>query len=400
MKRSLLLAPVIALAAGFLASPAAAITPTGFDCGPDDGRGRLTAEGFHLDFQAPGTTATGHDLISFAGQEPPPAVMQHSTAHFPFRLFTAPSTFATVKVGIDWEGTGDFDLDVLDDEGEVLGGSHAFNPVDGNGETVTVADVAHCTDLWILVNNYLASPEEMLTLDIQVTPGDFTFACEADDPHPACAGKAEGEAPATAADPRARLYLGGDRPGQASMAGHYAGGTAGQPEPLTATLETGRPTGGQTNSFTHTALGFTDQGHNPFHAHFTAPVAEPFTLQGDVHALVWVSSQTLQDGGTLHVDLWADSFGQAASGTRLARVDVAGKAIGTAPTPLAVTFQDLDVFVEQELFLQISSEPVATSGGQTGNPADAHWTVYYDSVQFPSQLALEVPAGALATPAE
>ena len=57
---------------------------------------------------------------------------------------------------------------------------------------------------------------------------------------------------------------------------------------------------------------------------------------------------------------------------------------------------DLDVTIEQELTVQVAAAPVATSEGVVGNPSDAHYTVYYDAVQFPSGITLDTPASAFA----
>lgn len=71
-----------------------------------------------------------------------------------------------------------------------------------------------------------------------------------------------------------------------------------------------------------------------------------------------------------------------------------GTAIGAIPTPVRVTFTGMDAVIESELVLQVSSEPVATSAGVLGDPNDAEWTIYYDSVQFASHLTLDPPTAA------
>lgn len=399
MRRPLFVVLAMALIAAILPlSAVGAITPPGLDCGPDDGRERLTAEGFDLDFQAPETTATGHDVADLAGAPYPQALMERATAHFRFRVFPAPATSADLRIAIDWAGQGDLDLDVYDEQGSELGASHTFNPLDGNGELILVEDVAHCTDIRVLVSNYLASPEEIVHLDMDVTPGETLFACEEEDPHPACAGKLAGESPDVAPDTRTRLYLDGDRPGQLAMQGHYVNKTAGSTVvDAESVLTPQRPVSGQANQFTHVGTGNPDQNQNPFMANFTVPFAGPTRIQGDVRATTWVSSQTLAGVGdnpasVLYMDLWADSFGSPLSGVRLARVEVPGSVIGAAPTPLTVTFDDLDATAEEELTLQLASP----RANDTTNPSDVEWTVHYGSVQFPSHLTLDLPDGALA----
>ena len=394
MRRPLFVLLAIGLTSFLSLRGAGAITPAGFDCGPDDGRERLTADGFHLDFQAPQTTATGHDVVGLVGGPYPQTLMERATAHFHFRVFPAPATSADLRIAVDWEGQGDFDLDVYDGNGNELGSSHEFNPESGNGESAIVEDLAHCTDIQVHITNYLASPEETVSLDIDVTPGETLFACEEEDPHPACAGKLVGEAPDVAPDTRTRLYLGGDRPGQLAMVPHYPYATAGAGDPpMQGRLVSERPTGGAPNTFTHYALGNTNQAKNPFQAHFTLPVEPGTRITGDLTAVLWLSSQTLQDGGTLNVDLFADSTGALAQ-TLVGHIAVPGEQVGTDPTPLVVTFQDVDLTLEYDLTLQISSLGVVTTGGSAGNPADAQWTLYYDSVQFPSHVTLDLPQDA------
>ena len=248
--------------------------------------------------------------------------------------------------------------------------------------------------------SYLATPGIPLRLTIAFSNPGPMFACEEEDPHPACEGKEEGEAPDPVPDTRTRLYLGGDRPGQLSMQGHYVhdlevsgirpvGGEAA----LSSTLGTDRPLGGTPNHYTRPAGGNPEQHENPFMANYSLQVSKPTAIRGEVKALLWVSSQTFGHGagGPLLVDLWADGT-MALTGTRLARVQVPGSAIGTAPTPVFVIFSGLDKVVERELVLQVSAEPVVGTQGGSGDPADAEFTIFYDSVQFPARLTLDLPA--------
>ena len=67
---------------------------------------------------------------------------------------------------------------------------------------------------------------------------------------------------------------------------------------------------------------------------------------GDLHVTVWVSSETMQGvgdnpPGTLHVDLYADSFGAVLAGTHLGRVSVPGTAIGESPAVLADALESM-----------------------------------------------------------
>lgn len=403
MKRSLFAILALALAASFLPlGPASAITPAGFDCGLDDGREQVTPDGLNRTFAAPQTPSTGHDIAELGGAPYPAIAAEMATARFPLRANLAPFTSGDLEFDLNWPGAGDFDLYVLDDEGNELESSTNFNPLDGNGENVTVPGVTHCDDLMVLVRNYAGQSFDLLTLRITFKfPGPM-FACEEEDPHPACEGKEAGEAPEPQVDTRTRLWFGGARPGQAAMQAHYVNNTAGSPVlEGSGELVKARPLGGEVNHFTHTGQGFANQNQNPFQANFTIGVAETTDIEGTLHATVWVSSQTMQGvgdnpPGTLYVDLYADSFAAVLAGTHLGRVSVPGTAIGEGPTRISVTFEDLDVTIEQELTVQVAAEPVATSEGAVGNPSDAHYTVYYDSVQFPSGITLDTPASAFA----
>ncbi|HEX9824023.1 MAG TPA: hypothetical protein VGB51_06470 [Actinomycetota bacterium] len=404
MRPRLALSAASLLAVLAVSLPTSAITPSGFDCGPDDARDRVTPAGYTRTFTAPEGRWTGHDLAETGGVMYPPVLKEHSTAHFLLRAYLAPYRYGDLDIRLSWAGDGDFDLYVLDAEGTELDSSVAFNPLDGNGERVELAEVAHCTDLEVLVNNYAGQSDEQLTLSVAFKNAGPQFACEEEDPHPACEGKLAGEAPAPVPDTRTRLYLGGDRPGQASMVGHYANGVAGGglPPTPTARLTETRPVGGESNHYTHAAGGFRNQNSQGLQAHFTTGVAQPTEIKGDVYSTVWVSSETLKGvhdnpPGKLYVQLWSDSFGEEASETTLlGQVIVPGTQIGSAPTRISVVFEDLPaVTIEQELTLQVATDPVATSGGAVGNPSDAQWTVYYDSVQFPSFIALDLPAGSL-----
>ncbi|HEX9891013.1 MAG TPA: hypothetical protein VGB28_03030 [Actinomycetota bacterium] len=391
MKRTLALALSASLALPLLSAPASALPPS-FDCGPDDGREQLTPDGSTYQFSAPVPASVGSD---FGEAVYPPAGRRHAGAWFYVRANLVPFQYGDVLATLDWAGDGDFDLYVYDGQGNEVDNSVAFNPLDGNGEAVEAIGIEHCADLAFEVKNYAGQKDEPLTLRITFANPGPRFLCVEEDPHPACAGKLEGESPDPVADARTRLYLGGDRPGQLAMAGHYRPvGDTGLEAPLVSTLSPQRPTGGETNSFTKTAAGNQDQYQNPFMANYQMALSKPLEIKGDVTAELFVSSQTFPDGGgPLFVDLWVD--GEYPEGTRLGRIAVPGSAIGTNPTRVVATFTGLDAVAESELLLQISSEPVATSAGVVGDPKDAEWTIYYDSVQFPARLTMDLPEGAL-----
>jgi hypothetical protein len=271
----------------------------------------------------------------------------------------------------------------MGDEGE-LAAANARTVFDG--PEVLEVELAHCQAFEIIARSGPGHPGSMMTLDVQVTPGSTQMKCAENDPAPGCAGKLAGEAPSRVPDERTRLYLGGGRPGQASMAGHYVwttGQQAGDP-PLFGTLASARPTGGKPNTYTRTVFGFDDQYQNPFQAHFSIPLQSKHVV-GDVNALVYASSQVMSsNGGTLNIDLWAD-------GGLLKRVEIPGSQVPTIASPLRATFSGIDVVVETELTLTVSAKPAAGTTGP-GNPGNAEWTIYYDSVQFPSRVTLNPPA--------
>lgn len=348
-------------------------------CPPDDGRERLTTDGFTLQFESP-YWKTYEAVAALAHTK---AVRAQRDAKFLFTADFTPYTSANVKFTLNWTESADHDLVVLGAEGE-LGVANARAVFDG--PEVVEIELMHCQQIEVIARSGPGHPGSVMSLDVQVTPGKALLACGENDPAPGCAGKLAGEAPSRVPDQRTRLYLGGGRPGQASMAGHYVwttGNQAGDP-PLFGTLATARPTGGRPNTYTRTVLGFDNQYQNPFQAHFSIPLESKRVL-GDVNALVYASSQTMaSNGGTLNIDLWADSG-------LLKRVEIPGSQVSTVASPLRATFSDIDVVVESKLTLTVSAKPAAGTGGP-GNPGNAEWTIYYDSVQFPSRVTMNPPA--------
>lgn len=333
------------------------------DCGPDDGRERLTSAGFEHHFEAP---AVQSPLVGTS----------YADAVFPLTVDVAPAAAATLDIELSWQEPTDFDLFVYAADGSELDASTSSNIEDGvASEKIAALEVGHCDRITVVVNNWLGTPDEVLDLHIEVTPGSESLACVEDDPAPGCEGKQAGDAPDAVPDTRTRLYLGGDI-GQASMVWAYANN---EDLPQGA-LEPGRPTAGTPNSYTRPVFGFRDQYRNPFMPHFTHGFDETRDVVGDVDALVWVSSPTLAEGGTLVVDLYVDSV-------PVGSVEVPGEAVGTAPTPLHVRFVDVHMPDAFDVTLQLGTEPALSSNGP-GEPGDALFTVHYGSVQFPSRVTL------------
>lgn len=365
----LLLGAVTAGAASAQSAPAA---PTA-GCSTDDGRERLTADGFGLTFAPPAALAPELSATRGVTGE---AVTTWREGKFPFLVDLAPAATAVLDVDLGWKRTSDYDLYVLGSDGSVLAASEESNIETGvPAESAQGVPVRHCDQITVVVRNWAGLPAgHDLRLDVAVTPGATLLSCTEDDAAPGCAGKAAGDAPDAVPDPRSRLYLGGD-PGQASMAWH----TAGSEELPRGTLSAEQPTGGLPNQYTRPVVGFRDQLRNPFVPHFTGTF-EPRTAKGTGDALVWVSSPTLRQGGTLHVDLYLDD---SLAGT----VAVPGSVVGTTPTPVHVSFPGLDLRGTTSATLQLGTTPAVSSAG-AGNPADALFTVHYGSVQFPSRITV------------
>ena len=351
----------------------------------DDGRERFPAAGLDLNMPAPAAPAP--EVVATAdgtGKR----VTPYRTASFPFFADFAPASAANMEVKLTWANPGDFDLSLIDAEGNVLASSLVSNIDDGQvwAESLEV-EILHCQAFTILVRNWAGNPTETLHLTAKVTGfSDTQLACAAGDPAPNCAGKAGGQAPDPApADTRTRLYLGGD-PGQLSMAHAYVATTGGQDVvPFRGTLTAGRPMSGQPNQYTRPVVGLRDQFRNPFMAHFTTTFAQPRDLNKDVDALLWISSPTMKDGGTLYVDLYAD-------GSLVNTVAIPGAKVPEAPNqPLAVRIpvgpeQALEAITS--LTLQIGANPAAGTTGP-GNPNDGVFTVHYGGTQFPSRITLK-----------
>jgi hypothetical protein len=373
MRRLVLLTALTALILGVLPAGAQTDEATPVDCGPGDGRERLTPAGFTAELEAPVVPAP----LLAATAEQTAAVQPYRRAVYAFTADFTPADGGTIAAALSWTDgdPSDYDVFIVDAEGNELGRSAEFNQTGPYREEAT-AFVEHCQDFSIAITNFAGRPLGDLAFAVTVTPNEEAqLACAEGDPAPGCAGKAAGEAPAPVADTRTRLYLGGD-PGQASMVHAFA---ANDDLPQ-ATLDPQRPTSGTPNSYTRPVVGFRDRYRNPFVPHFTAAFDEPVDLVGEATALVWVSSPTLDQGGTLFVDLYAD-------GGLLSSVQIPGAEVGTAPTPLLVRFPDLDAPEALSVTLQLGTTPAVSSNGP-GNPGDALFTVHYGGVQFPSRVTL------------
>ena len=82
--------------------------------------------------------------------------------------FDAPA-LADLEITLSWDGpASDFDMDATGPDGATQT-SNKINPLDGGGETVTVAGVAHCDSVNVAVSNFAGNPLDTLTLTVVAT---------------------------------------------------------------------------------------------------------------------------------------------------------------------------------------------------------------------------------------
>lgn len=373
MAPSIRLAVLSALAASLLAAPAAAQQAVPIDCGPADGSERLTTDGFAATFDAP----VAKTYEATAAKEHTGVVGAHRDAVFAFTADFTPYTSATLEVTLDWTDVGDFDVFVVDADGnELASGTNRF---EFEGPESAIVTLRHCQTFAIVARTGPGHPGSVMALDVTVDPGSTLLACADGDPAPGCAGKEAGEAPDPVSDTRTPLYLTSDGPGQVVLAAQYAD------ETHRGHLEDERPTGGTANTFTRPVTGNPDFGpYTPFFPTFFAPLTQPTSISGPVQALAWISSTTMGPDDVLYFDLLID-------GGQVQRIEVPGSVLAGSgvPTPILVTFDDFgSVTAGAHVGFQI------TSPRANDEPPDqlgqAEWTLYYDSVQFQSRLTLDL----------
>lgn len=147
------------------AAPAAAQDPVSEPCDADAVAAAdyvLTADGLS---ETVGTPLLPSPYPLGLGGEPDPAGFQDAATEVHSVIFDVNPDHLSgvVGVGIDWEHTGDIDMDVYVN-GQYIDGSHNFNPVAGNGEFVSVGRVNHCKTIDVHIRNYIATQG-----DIQLT---------------------------------------------------------------------------------------------------------------------------------------------------------------------------------------------------------------------------------------
>jgi hypothetical protein len=354
---------VLALCAA-LVLPATAATAAATPACPDSaGAELLDVEGFAVTFDAPQPPAP-----ELAAANHPAATAARS-ANFYFLADLAPVPSAKLTIDLSWATTGDYDLFVLDGKGAELGRSAAANiddtDADPLGESLDLR-VKDCAVLQVVVRSWAGGPQP-LSLDLA-----FSEPAAAD---PLQEARVDG---------RSGLYLGGGRPGQIAMT-HGAPNNLDTPAAIRSALVTPRPTGAMPNSYTRPAVGFNNPS-NLLQAHFTAPVETATTISGTPSARVWLSTPTqslpADQQGTFFVRLFLDG-GEVGE-----PVAIPASTVNPWPTPFLVEFAEVDKTVRQSVTLQVSAEPIATSAGATSPLGNGVFTLWYDSVQFPSRLIL------------
>ncbi len=73
----------------------------------------------------------------------------------------------TITAVMTWDVPGDYELRAFDADGNEIGSSVAFNPTDGNVETVVVTTDL-CDEVTYVADNYLGTPAGPVSLDISV----------------------------------------------------------------------------------------------------------------------------------------------------------------------------------------------------------------------------------------
>lgn len=373
------------LLATVLAVPSASRASSAVDCGNDQGLEHLTLGSQTLEFEAPAIAAP--ELVATAA-ETGTLVTHHRSADFRFLLDLAPYQSGSLKARVDWENLSDYDLTLRGGDGQTRASSAASNIDEGQTTFEELEGVVyHCERVSILVRNWAGMPNQPLTLTIEVTGSGDLLACGADDPAPGCAGKEEGEAPVAAEDDRSRLYLGGD-PGQLVMPYDYAYTFTQEPIPFDSSLVAERPTSGTPNQHTRPLVGHRSPEQpsalrNPFIAHYDVVLDVPMEIKGSPSAMLWVSSASADTTSTIFADLYADDF-------LIATASITGNQLANLrdPTALFFDFSEADHTAYSSLTLQVGMDPVATTTPSVGNPADAHFTLWYGSVQFQSRLTI------------
>jgi hypothetical protein len=363
MEVAMKLRPLVLALCAALALPTAVGAAPAAGCGDRFAAERLGADGASVTFDAPQPPAPE---LAAANH---PAVTAGRSANFYFVADLAPSPKGKVTFDLGWAQPSDYDLFVFNAAGAEIGRSAAANvddpAADPLGEQLTLP-VTDCQLLHVAVRSW-AGVAQPLTLELRVS--DLAAATP------------DVEA---RTDDRVALYLGGARPGQVGMT-HGDPNNLDTPPEARSALVGRRPTGNQPNSYTRPLLGFNNP-RNLLQAHFTAPVTSPIVVDGAPTARLWLSTPTQalegDQAGTFFARLFVD-------GTEVGKpVAIPARTIDPWPTPVLVEFAPLTRQPRSSITLQVSAEPVASSTGTTSPLGNGAFTLWYDSVQYPSRLVL------------
>lgn len=125
---------------------------------------------------APGDGVTVVTVDDYTGTIAAPLLADDVTEQR-FQLDLSPATLqqrAPVSADLSWTiAANDFDLAVLDADGNELGISEGFQPLDPATESVSAGKLAHCSEFTVRVINYQAVgvPAPVDTLDLSLTVG-------------------------------------------------------------------------------------------------------------------------------------------------------------------------------------------------------------------------------------
>ncbi len=169
MRRSTSTVLALGLAASAFAGVAAGSSDF-VDCTPEDGVSYAT-EGAPVEEThsgAPFTYPAGEFASADAEEPTGGAFAEYHRIDIPVAFNWVDGQRATATVNIEWDTFSDLDLDVFNQDGENVGGDHAFN-VDTQTYSATVVFSPDACDTYtVVVNNSYATPAQNISLTASV----------------------------------------------------------------------------------------------------------------------------------------------------------------------------------------------------------------------------------------